>query len=332
MFSSNVARVLVVDDEPELRELLTDALSADGIQVRAAGSGKEAIALAKQHRPDIVVTDVRLGDCTGLEVIDRLRASMGDIPAVVITGYGDAKTLSDASRRRPVELMTKPLDVGRLQETIRQELSRQAVSRRLRERNKRLRGLAREANRQRKSATRQLHRTCEDLTCAYRTLSGQMGLQKIALAYQRELIGTKTDDDVFRELFSLFAQRSGPVFGVALVCDSSAELQLIGRFGVPAPDSSSFCQLLSVPMADLLLVSPQVMLIDAGQQSELFDEAIRKYLVGVSVLAAPLLPTEGEMIGLVVFYRKGEQPFTDSDIALAEMIALPTALAIRRNG
>ena len=45
----------------------------------------------------------------------------------------------------------------------------------------------------------------------------------------------------------------------------------------------------------------------------------------------PLIPAPGEMIGLVVLYRKGEQPFCDSDMAMAEMIALPTALAVRRN-
>ena len=45
----------------------------------------------------------------------------------------------------------------------------------------------------------------------------------------------------------------------------------------------------------------------------------------------PLIPAPGEMIGLAVLYRKGEQPFTEQDLGLAEMISLPTATAVRRN-
>ena len=84
-----------------------------------ASSGLEAIKLARANPPDIVVTDLMLGDCTGLDVIDSLRADIaGDIPAIVITGMGDPETLTEASRHRPAELMTKPLDLDRLRQTI----------------------------------------------------------------------------------------------------------------------------------------------------------------------------------------------------------------------
>ena len=97
MSGQEVARVLVVDDEPALREALSDALRAPGRKVVSAGSGQEALELARHDRPDLVVADVRLGDCTGLEVIDRLRAGGADVPVVVITGYDDAATLTEAS-------------------------------------------------------------------------------------------------------------------------------------------------------------------------------------------------------------------------------------------
>ncbi|HUU59303.1 MAG TPA: response regulator [Phycisphaerae bacterium] len=328
---SSVARVLVVDDEPELRELLVDALTDANVQVQAAGSGKEAIDLARIHRPDVLVTDLCLSDCNGLEVIDRLRSAMGDIPAVVITGHGDPAALTDASRRRPIELMTKPLDLDRLRRTVRDELGRQAYRREARRRTRRLRVLARKSNLERKTIHRQLETTCADLTEAYRSLSSRLNLQQIVLGYQRELLAAKNDDDVFRTLFHLFVRRSGMVFGVAMVCDGEAELQIIGRFGVPLPDGMNFCRTLTAPLVDSVLASPQCRLLDAGDEAEMFDPSIRKYLVGVSVLAVPLLPVEGEMIGLVVLYRRGEQPFTDEDIELAEMIGHPTAIAVRRN-
>jgi len=327
----SVPHVLVVDDEPELRELLVDLFGTADVEVSTACSGSEAIELANRRRPDLLITDVRLGDCTGLEVIDRLRSEVGDIPAVVITAYDDPRMLTEVSRRRPVELMTKPLDLPRLQRTVMEELSRRVEFRRSRLRTERLRRLVKESNIERKKLRRQLQTTCEELTAAYRTLSGQMSLQQVVLGYQRDMLLAGSDDDVFHTMFKLFVRRTGPVFGVAMVCDADAELRIAGRFGVPYPDGVRFCQTLVRPLIGAMLADPKCMLIDAVDEVEMFDPSIRRRLVGVSLLAVPLIPTAGQIIGLVVLYRKGEQPFTDGDIALAEMIAPSTAMTIRRN-
>lgn len=332
MAGQEVAQVLVVDDEPDLRELLVDALSAADMEVSSAGSGKEAIDLARTRQPDLVVTDLNLGDCDGLEVIDRIRsAAKNEIPAVVITGYHDAQTLTKASRCRPVELMTKPLDVERLRTTVREELDRQSVYRRHRRRDRRVRHLARKLKIEHRSTHQQMNETCEGLTAAYRSLSGQMALQQVVLGYQQQLLGAKNDDLVFRSMFHAFVKRSGPVHGIAMVCDADAELQMVGRFGVPYPDNSAFCLALAKPLVGQTLADPTCALTDAGSEADLFDESIRRYLPGVSALTIPLMPTPGELIGVVLLYRKGEQPFTDSDVALAELIAAPTSLAVRRN-
>jgi DNA-binding response OmpR family regulator len=323
--------VLVVDDEPQLRALLVDALQPQGVEILAAGSGREALDLARRHRPDLLIADYRLGDCTGLDVIDRVRAFAGDVPAVVITGYGDAATLTEASRRRPVELMTKPLNLERLRATVGAELGRQAARRRHHQRARRLRHLARTSNLERKAIRGKLETTCCELTTAYRALSGQLSQQEIVIGYQNDLIGAKDDDDVFRALFRVLIKRSGALFGVALVCDESAQLKIAGRFGVPKPDPLWFCGKLAWPVVDEILVRPRCLLLDAGEKPEMFDESVRRHLPGLTILAVPFIPDPGELIGLAVLYRKGEQPFTDRDVSLAEMIAYPTAAAVRRN-
>jgi DNA-binding response OmpR family regulator len=331
MAGGNVARVLVVDDEPEIRQLLADALKGPGIHVESAANGQEALRLGRRSRPDFLVADVCLGDTTGLDVVESLRGAVGDFPAVVITGCPDVGTLTRASRLRPVEVMTKPLDLDRLRQCVRRELAAKARATRDVSRARRLRRLARHVNLQRKSAQKQLDGACSDLAESYRSLSAQVAGQQIGLGYQRELLAARCDDDVFRSFFRLFVRRGGPVFGVALVCDSSADLQIIGRFGVPGPDSANFCQALSNPVIELVLANPKIAALDAGERSELFDPSIRKYLVGLTVLAVPLMPASGEMIGLVLLYRKGEQPFTEDDTALAELVGLPTAIAVKRN-
>ncbi len=331
MEQSDRPQILVIDDEPGIRELCSDVLGQTQCDVSTAGSGAEAIHVVRRQPPDLLVTDLMLGDCTGLDVIDTLQAEDMDIPSVVITGQGDPETLCEASRRRPLEMLPKPLNTERLIDAVQKGLTRRDRESQYVRRIHRLRKIARRINNHRKSIDAKLRNTCTDLASAYRTLSEQFNAQQIVLDFQRELIAARIDDDVFRSLFRMFVHRSGPVFGISIVCDANAQLRIVGRFGVPHPDSLQFCQALSAPMIDMLLSNPEPMLIDAGDRSEMFDDTIVRYLPGLSVLAVPLIPSAGEMIGIVVFYRKGEQPFRDCDVALADMIAYPTAVAIKRN-
>jgi len=78
-------RVLVVDDEPTLTELLSMALRYEGWRVHTAGAGAEAVRVAREHRPDAVVLDVMLPDFDGLEVLRRLRADDPDVPVLFLT-------------------------------------------------------------------------------------------------------------------------------------------------------------------------------------------------------------------------------------------------------
>jgi DNA-binding response OmpR family regulator len=331
MAPGDIAHVLVVDDEPDLRELLVDALSDRDVEVLPAANGEEAVRIAERNRPDLVIADLFLGDDSGLNVIDRLRKDRDDLPAVVITGSREIESFSMASRRHPVEMMTKPLDLERLRETIRATLDRVGKDRRQSRRVQRVTRLARDLSAERKVMRRHIDDTCEGMAAAYRNLSGQLAMQREVLSFQNQLIGARNDDDVFRTLFRVFVRRTGPVFGAALVCDAHAQLQVVGRFGVPYPDPLAFCRSLADPLVDAILDTPDVMLLDTGDEAEMFDESIRRFLPGLTALVIPLIPAPGELIGLVTLYRKGEQPFTDADVALAELLATPCAIAVRRN-
>ena len=324
-------RVLAVDDDLEVLAFLVDALSAEDIEIVAAGSAEDALAAAVECPVDMVVTDLRLADQLGTDLVARLREQDDDLPAIVITGCDEAQAVAEATRVGLTELMTKPIDVARFQRSVREALAKRESSFRSRERALRLRGLAREMNIQRKATAEHMETTCADLTAAYHALSGQMAVQDIVLSLQTKLVAATCDDETFRAVFETFAKNSGPVFGVALVCDEEAQLRLAGRFGVPKPDGPGFCRALSDPMIELALERPECILLDAEAEMDRFAPALQRFLPGVSVLSIPLVPEPGEMIGLVVLYRKGEQPFTDVDLALAEMVAHPAALAVRRN-
>ena len=90
-------RVLVVDDEPANRTLLTKALEPAGFTVFPASGGREAIELAKSLQPDLVLLDLMMPEVTGFDVVEALRAneSTRDTPIMVLT----ATSLSEADKR-----------------------------------------------------------------------------------------------------------------------------------------------------------------------------------------------------------------------------------------
>jgi DNA-binding response OmpR family regulator len=115
--------ILVVDDEPILRETLAEALDADGFRVVTAADGREALSRFREHQPDLVVLDLMLPELSGIEVCRIIRAESG-VPIVMLT----AKT-SELDKVVGLELgaddyVTKPFSLRELSARIRALLRR----------------------------------------------------------------------------------------------------------------------------------------------------------------------------------------------------------------
>ncbi|MCY2931542.1 MAG: GAF domain-containing protein [Planctomycetota bacterium] len=151
----------------------------------------------------------------------------------------------------------------------------------------------------------------------------------LLLGYQQKLLAARSVHDVLDALFQTFARCTGPLFGAAFLLDDRCRMPLVGRFGIPQPDSACFCRALSAPVVEWTLRQGRCLLLDAGQEAGLFDRSIHRFLPGLTILSIPLLPDDP--MGVILLYRKGEQPVTDADLALAEMMSTPTAVAIERN-
>jgi len=324
--TSRRTRLLVVDDEPEICQLVVDALQNDQIEVISAISGEAAIEVSKRLTPSLLIVDIRLGDCNGLEVIDRLRQDSPDLPVMIITGWGDSETLLEASRRRPIDILSKPIDISRLQQTVTEEIRRLEGQDRFSRRYRYLR----ELTKKRRHLYRRVCATCAELSSACRNLQEELARQKTVIDYNKYLLTCNSEHDIFRGFFKLFVERTGALFGVAMLCDESAELRLTGRFGVPVPDGVNLCRGIADAVVPGVLERPEITVLDAYENLEKFPDSIHKFLVGVTLLVIPLMIGDGQLIGIVVLYRKGEQPFTREDIALAGMIAPPTAAAVQR--
>ncbi|HET8633597.1 MAG TPA: sigma-54 dependent transcriptional regulator [Gemmatimonadales bacterium] len=112
-------RVLIVDDEPGIRQAVKQVLEYEGIEVRAAGSGGEAITVYPEFRPHVVFLDVKMAGLDGLETLNRLRDLDPSAVVVMISGHGTVTTAVEATRRGAFDFLEKPLDSDRLLVTVR---------------------------------------------------------------------------------------------------------------------------------------------------------------------------------------------------------------------
>jgi two-component system KDP operon response regulator KdpE len=108
-----VTRVLVVDDEPQILRALAINLRARGYEVRTAGSGSEALAIAAAHPPELVVLDLGLPDMDGTDVIAGLRG-WTSAPVLVLSGRSDSSDKVDALDAGADDYVTKPFGMDEL--------------------------------------------------------------------------------------------------------------------------------------------------------------------------------------------------------------------------
>jgi CheY-like chemotaxis protein len=115
-------RVLVVEDEVDNRELIRRLLEAHGAQVVTAATASEALILAVDHRPQILVSDIGLPDLDGYELIRRIRqleaAGLDSIPAVALTAFARSEDRTRALRAGFQAHVTKPVEPAELVATL----------------------------------------------------------------------------------------------------------------------------------------------------------------------------------------------------------------------
>ena len=114
------SRILVIDDEPAIRDTLRMILEYDGHEVLAAGSGQEGLAMVEREAPDVVFLDVKMPGLDGIEVLQRLRASNEALPVVMISAHGTATTALDAGRYGAFRFIEKPLSKDFVLDAVRE--------------------------------------------------------------------------------------------------------------------------------------------------------------------------------------------------------------------
>jgi two-component system response regulator PilR (NtrC family) len=136
-------RVLVVDDEPSMREMLSYVLEREGYDVVLAEGGGAAVKILNTQGIDLLISDIRMPDMSGVAVLEAAKRIDPDIAGIMITAYASTATAVEALRLGASDYLSKPFDVDELKLVVRNALER----RHLREENVRLKRLVNETHR-----------------------------------------------------------------------------------------------------------------------------------------------------------------------------------------
>ncbi|MFS8638676.1 MAG: response regulator, partial [Gemmatimonadota bacterium] len=124
--------VLIIDDEPGLRQTVSLILSEEGYDVHVASDGEEGFARALEVRPDIILCDVRMPRLNGIEFLERYRAANGEALVVVMTAYGSMDLAIEAMKKGAYDYISKPFSADQLILLLKKAEEREALRREVR--------------------------------------------------------------------------------------------------------------------------------------------------------------------------------------------------------
>jgi two-component system, NtrC family, response regulator HydG len=231
------AHILVVDDEPAARSGLEKLLLEEGYSIDTAEDGAAALEIAREHPPDIVVTDLKMPRMDGMELLKALREQDKDIPVIVATSFQDLGSAVAAMRAGAEDYLPKPIDFDALTLVIERALQRREVKveaenlrRQLRERDAEgLQGLIGGS-----AAMQKVYRVARQVAGSRATvlITGESGTGKGELARAIHALGPRADKPFVSLHCAALAESllESELFGHEKGSFTGADRRRIGRF------------------------------------------------------------------------------------------------------
>ncbi|HDD35382.1 MAG TPA: response regulator [Candidatus Desulfofervidus auxilii] len=121
-----MAKILVVDDEEHIRMLYEEELKEEGYEVATAATGRNIEDLIEREKPNLILLDIKMADCDGLDVLQRIRNKYPDLPVILSTAYETYK--SDIKSMAADAYVVKSFDLTELKRKIKQCLEAKTIS------------------------------------------------------------------------------------------------------------------------------------------------------------------------------------------------------------
>ena len=113
------AKILIVDDDEGVREMLADLLGAFGYQTIVACNGREALSLLKKHEVSLVISDIKMPVMDGIEMVKQIKARYPHLGVILVTGYKPDYSWNEVMRAGASDYVTKPFDINMIEKKVR---------------------------------------------------------------------------------------------------------------------------------------------------------------------------------------------------------------------
>lgn len=281
--------VLIIDDEEFILQLSKDILIKSHYNVKTASDGKEGINLLESDKFDLILTDIKMPNINGLDVIRHVRVTNKEIPIIVITGHGTLDIAIDSLRLGAQGFILKPFTPAELRNAVSEALEKT----RLLSENIRMRTL--------------------------------MPLFEVS----KEIIGEVDPKRLLKLIVDIAVKETrADKVCLALIDDATGKLNVKEFYGLSPNFVRDFENIYSADIAGLIFKDKKPFLITPGVRLPHEFEKVRE-IEGVSSGVYVPLTIRGNIIGLLCISRTGtEHPFTPSEVELVSVLSGQAAAAI----
>ena len=112
-------RILIIDDDPHFLRILQRILSTENFVVTATSNSCDAIELLRSNNFELIICDLRMPECDGLNILQDLRSTGNEIPVIILTAYGEVDTYLEAMNAGATEYLNKPIKSDELVHVVR---------------------------------------------------------------------------------------------------------------------------------------------------------------------------------------------------------------------
>jgi CheY-like chemotaxis protein len=306
-------KLLVIDDEETMLSLFEAVLADRGYVIATARSGREGVEIARSGGFDVVISDIKMPDITGIDVLAAIRELSDEIGVVLITGYASLETAVDAVRLGADAYLLKPFED--FEQDVLEPISRIAQKYGLRRENTRLSAKLNEANEHLKRANHEYRRALAQLTMQHQLASVLCGARDVpgvvAIVAQALTSGFNT------HAYAL------------LLAHSDGQFDLIGSSGLAIRPGETVCIRAGAGAVGEALATPRPTRLDIRSPDAEGREPWMPQ--GVAALVVPTLAAGSVVGGVVVFDPDLNHLFHADTVTLytllAAQIAAPLALA-----
>lgn len=302
--NSSPGKILVVDDELKMCKSLKTLLSQEGYQVSTMQDGKKAIQILKEKDFDLVITDIKMPGCDGLDILKAAKAKDKEALVIMMTGFGSLESAVSAINQGAYDYLLKPVDFSELELSIKRGLEKKKLS------------LAR-------------NKLLEELKTKNRLLKKRVGELDALYQSAKSLSSTESLEALLKKIIDLATRVIGAKIGSVMLLDEKEKVLRISTAIGLEPEVIKKTKLrVGKNIAGWVVEKKTPLMVENVEKDPRFKRISKGKYETKSLLSVPLLVKE-KVLGVINLSKKiSGKVFTRDDLKLLTTFASQAAIAI----